>query len=112
MTSTGAIYLDRTDKKKIRMEKFCAALVLIILLIVSYLVFCDYITYPDPNKSECNKIGVSEPICPKGTVCKGIMMECNNSDAEFKYFLTNLIFDKPMCDSDRIYKRMCISKEE
>ena len=109
MVSTGAIYLDRTDKKKVIMEKISAVAVILILFLFVYLLVSDYISYPNPNNHEC-KIGVKEGICPEGTICEGMMVACENSDIEFKYFFTDWVFDKPVCRNKMIYKELCVKK--
>lgn len=102
-----AFYLERPDKAKEKREKIAVAIILLIISLFIYLSVSDYASMPDPNASEC-KLGFDKTYCPPGYECKGILAECKETGAEFKYPFTDWFLDKPSCRAVKIYREVCI----
>lgn len=103
----ATIYLERPDKREMWKDRIVISLLLIILSFLLYLMVSDYLSVPNPNSFEC-MAGFEDSGCPAGYACTGMLVDCRENDAQFKYFFTDWFFDKPACREERIYSEICV----
>lgn len=105
----GAFYIERPDKAERKKEKLAFITLFFAIAVTLYFAITDYASMPDPNASEC-ALGFEKTGCVDGYACKGMLTNCTENDANFKYFFTGWLFDKPHCRAERIYKETCVLK--